>query len=45
MWHIFVSHLSSSPDAIIGVGLIFVYFVWMLSMAFMRIRNGDHMHH
>lgn len=45
MGHIFVSHLSTSPDAIVGVGLIFVYFVWMVGMAFMRISKGDHMHH
>lgn len=45
MWHVFVNHLSHSADAWVGVGLIFVYFVWMLSMAAMRIRKGDHVHH
>jgi len=45
MSHIFFASLSSSADAWIGVGLIGVYFVWMLSMAVMRIWKGDHMHH
>ena len=45
MWDIFVSKLSTSPDAILGVGLICVYFVWMVSMAIMRVCKGDHVHH
>lgn len=45
MWNYFVHHLSFSPDALIGVGLILVYFVWMISMAVMRVRGGEHMHH
>lgn len=45
MWDIFVSNLSHSLDAWVGVGLIGVYFVWMLYMSFMRIGKGDHMHH
>lgn len=44
-WHVFVANLSHSADAWVGVGLIFVYFVWMVSMAFMRIKKGDHLHH
>lgn len=44
-WHIFVANLSHSADAWVGVGLIGVYFVWMVSMAFMRIKKGDHLHH
>ncbi|MDL2207582.1 hypothetical protein LJB82_02585 [Desulfovibrio sp. OttesenSCG-928-M16] len=45
MWHVFTSHLSHSADAWVGVGLIFVYFAWMLYMAMMRICKADHMHH
>lgn len=45
MWHIFASRLSFSPDAVIGVGLIGVYFVWIVSKALSRIKQGDHMHH
>lgn len=45
MWHIFAERVSTSPDAVVGVGLIGIYFVWMLSMAFKRICQGDHMHH
>jgi hypothetical protein len=43
--HIFVENLSSSADAWVGFGLICVYFVWMLSMAAMRIKKADHMDH
>ena len=45
MSHIFLANLSNSADAWVGVGLIGVYFVWMMSMAVMRIWKGDHMHH
>ena len=45
MWHTFVSHLSFAPSAVVGVGLILVYFIWMMYMAGMRIKKGDHMHH
>lgn len=45
MWHIFAERVSLAPDAVVGVSLIGIYFVWMLSMAFMRISKGDHMHH
>ena len=45
MSHIFFAKLSSSPDAWVGIGLIVVYFIWMVSMAVLRIRKGDHMHH
>lgn len=45
MSHIFLSKLSHSADAWVGVGLIGVYFVWMLSMAMLRIGKGEHMHH
>jgi hypothetical protein len=45
MGHIFVKNLSSSPDAIVGIGLIVVYFIWMMGMAVMRIRRGEHMGH
>lgn len=45
MWNIFLSNLSTSPDALVGVGLIAVYFVWMLAMALMRVKqSGDHSH-
>ena len=45
MWHIFVKNLYSSPDAIVGVGLIGVYFIWIMGMALLRIRRGEHMRH
>ena len=45
MWNVFVSNLSSSPDSWVGVGLIGVYFVWMLYMAAMRIGKAEHMRH
>lgn len=45
MWNIFVSKLSSSPDAIVGVGLIGIYFAWIICMAAYRIKRGEHMHH
>ena len=45
MWHIFVSKLSFAPDAVIGVGLIGIYFVWIVCMALCRIKQGDHLHH
>jgi hypothetical protein len=45
MSHIFTANLSHSSDAWIGVGLIGVYFVWMLYMALMRISKGEHLHH
>lgn len=45
MWHIFVSKLSFAPDAVIGVGLIGIYFAVILATAFRRICAGDHMHH
>ena len=45
MWNLFVSKLSFAPDAVVGVSLIGVYFVWMLYMAFARIKRGEHMHH
>lgn len=45
MSHIFLSKLSFAPDAVIGVGLIGIYFVWVLCMALCRIKQGDHMHH
>lgn len=45
MSHNFFANLSHSADAWVGVGLIAVYFVWMLGMAVLRIKKGDHMHH
>ena len=45
MSHIFIANLSHSADAWVGVGLIGVYFVWMLYMAMMRVKKGDHLHH
>jgi hypothetical protein len=45
MWHIFVKNLSTAPDAIVGIGLIVVYFLWMMSMALLRIKRGEHMEH
>jgi len=45
MSHIFLANLSSSADAWVGVGLIVAYFVWMVSMAVMRIWKADHMGH
>ncbi|MDR2489198.1 MAG: hypothetical protein LBD42_06890 [Desulfovibrio sp.] len=45
MWHIFASRLSFAPDAVIGVGLIGIYFAWIVYMALGRIRQGEHLHH
>ncbi len=45
MWTVFTHRLSFSPDAVIGVGLIGIYFVFILCMALMRIRKGEHLHH
>jgi hypothetical protein len=45
MWHIFAKNLSSSPDAVVGVGLIIVYFLWMMGMALLRIKRGEHLDH
>lgn len=44
MWEIFVERLSFAPEAVVGVGLIVVYFIWMVGMACKRICSGDHMH-
>ena len=45
MWNVFVSKLSFAPDAVIGIGLIGVYFAWIVYMGIYRIRQGDHLHH
>jgi hypothetical protein len=45
MWHIFASRLSFAPDVVIGVGLIGIYFVWIVCAALYRVRQGDHMGH
>jgi hypothetical protein len=45
MWHIFVKNLSTAPDAVVGIGLIAVYFLWMMGMALVRIKRGEHMEH
>ncbi len=45
MWNLFVSKLSSSPDAIVGVSLIGIYFAWIIGAALYRIKRGEHLHH
>ena len=45
MWHIFSSKLSLAPDALIGICLIGVYFIWIIRMGLYRIKKGDHMRH
>ncbi len=45
MSHIFLSKLSFAPDAVIGVALIGIYFVWIVYKGLCRIKQGDHMHH
>lgn len=45
MWNIFVHKLSFSPDAVIGVSLIGIYFVFIVGMAVIRIKRGEHLHH
>ncbi len=39
------SALHSTPQGAVGVGLIFIYFVIILSAAAMRIKRGDHVSH
>jgi hypothetical protein len=45
MWEVFVSRLSFHPDAVVGVSLIGIYFLWIIKMAVTRIFNGDHLSH
>ncbi len=45
MWSLFVSKLSFAPDAVVGVSLIGIYFVWIMYMALKRISRAEHMHH
>ena len=45
MWDIFVHRLNFSPDAVVGVSLIGIYFVVIVWAAAMRIKRGEHMHH
>ncbi len=45
MWSLFVSKLSFSPDAVVGVSLIGIYFAFIVTSAIRRIRAGEHMHH
>ena len=45
MWNIFVHKLNFSPDAVIGVSLIGIYFVIIVGAALMRIKRGEHLHH
>ncbi len=45
MWNIFVSKLSFAPEAVVGVGLIGIYFVYIVGTALLRIKNADHMDH
>ncbi len=45
MWTIFVDRLNLAPEAVAGVALIGIYFVYILGMSYMRIKRGDHMHH
>ena len=45
MFNMLMRNISTEPDALVGVGLIVVYFIWMMSMSLMRIKRGDHMHH
>jgi hypothetical protein len=45
MSHIFISRLSFAPDAVIGVTLIGVYFVWIVATALRRVSQGEHMRH
>lgn len=45
MWNYFVSQLSFGLEPVVGVGLIGIYFCWMIGMALKRIRQGEHMHH
>lgn len=37
--------MHSTPQGFVGVGLIFIYFIIMMSAVVMRIRRGDHVHH
>ena len=37
--------LHSSARSYIGVGFIACYFIWVVSMAMMRIKKGEHLDH
>lgn len=37
--------MQSTPQAYVGVSLIFIYFVVILAVAFYRIKKADHLHH
>ena len=43
--HLFESAMHSTPQGFVGVGIIFIYFIVMMSAIIYRIKKGDHMHH
>ncbi len=37
--------LHSSPQGVVGVGLIFIYFAIMMTAIVYRIKKGEHLDH
>lgn len=37
--------MHATPQGYVGVGIIFTYFIVMMSAIIYRIKKGDHMHH
>ncbi len=42
---LFENMMHSTPQGFVGVGLIFFYFVVIVSAAFYRIKKGEHLDH
>ena len=42
LWH---NMMHSTPQGVVGVGLIGIYFVVIVSTAFYRIKKGEHLDH
>lgn len=41
----FSSIAHSTPQGLVGVAIIFIYFIVMIAVIAMRIKKKDHMHH
>ncbi|UZP69039.1 hypothetical protein N1030_08750 [Desulfovibrio mangrovi] len=42
---LFANMMHSTPQGMVGVSLIFIYFVIIVSTAFYRIKKGEHLDH
>ncbi|GFM37111.1 hypothetical protein [Desulfovibrio psychrotolerans] len=42
---LFDNMMHSTPQGFVGVSLIFIYFVFIVSAAFYRIKKGEHLDH